>query len=372
MKPVNRPFAKLPLYTAAAGAGLFIRGVQKVFGDADRAERLKNEEVVEMRRGVKRKRVPKSWRRHKKQKRDVHKVRSMPSQYRETKRTYAKKAGRMSKRAQRAAKFVRKVKNIVANTTGLKSAIIDGNFIANTALGQQNVVQFMLNGGALASNPDLDSLLGSIDTGDKNNVTLKLHTAELTCYITNANAYMHENAYTFNVATGAVPAHDFDYGSISSGSVLYAKAYHVMARLDADNGNLGSNFLSAWAATLLDENVLGAPLNTANTVNTIGCNPFDAPNFCTQFKILGIEEFTLQPGQTHVLRLFSKNWRWLQGNRIEANAFVKGVTEGFIVIFQGSPLYSSGELDSINITGKSVRRYHFRHIQDDGNAGGNI
>lgn len=319
-----------------------------------------------MRRGVKRKRVYKSYRRHVKKKVDsrVKSQKKTPARPGSVKNVM--KSKKFRRRDKKKLKFERKIRNIIARTTGLKTGIITATSSLNSVGPDQATASMFMNGGALAVTPYLTQLLGSVDPGAAANITLKLEMSELEVTIINANEEVYrEESYTFNPTTGVVPAHDYIAGGANnSNNEVYMKVYHVIARRDADDTN-GASPSAVWSTFFAAEATLGVPLGTASTINTYGVTPFDAPAFCADWKILNVQNIVLKPGGIHKLILRSKKSRWITAARIDQNAFIRNVTEGFIVTIHGGPSYSTGALTNASITYSQTARYHFRHIEDD-------
>lgn len=267
-----------------------------------------------------------------------------------------------SGKARRRLKFVRRIRNIVAKTTGLKTAVLNFNSTESAGAGFQGVFSVVLAGASLSAQNDLPKLLIATDPGNVGNVTLKLGYREVVCDISNTSSLFNEDAYTFNTSTGAVPAHTYEPGNGTNPGIIYMKAYHVVARRDISVST--SDWDTYWASLLSVEDTLATPFSGV-TPNTIGINPFDTPQFCSTVKIVGVKEYCLKPGDSCQLVLASNRMSWINGVRIVDNAFVKGVSEGYIVIFRGAPRTSDGVPAISGVTYQVTRRYHYWHIQDD-------
>lgn len=289
------------------------------------------------------------------------------TKYGDTKTMY--KARRRSRFSKRKSKFAMRVRNVMANITGLKSAIFYANASLVVPAAQQGWIPVSMSGGNLNISPYLANLLTSIDPGGQTNCTLKLHMAELEVFVMNDDAKITENGYTFNVATGVVPSHSYTKGDLVSGNVMFVKVYHWVSRFDSGN-NFGGDPYTMLANFMTAEAALGAPVATKISPADNGATPYDCPQWCSAFKIVDVKEYTIQPGE--VLRLLLRNtkWRFIQGSRIYDNAFLKNITEGYMIQVHGPPNYTTGELAGAEAQVKFIQRYHFKHISDDRNATG--
>lgn len=320
-----------------------------------------------MRRGVKRRRVPKSYRKIKRRKvlKAVKSEKKAPTKYHEVKTTFTKK--KASKSSKRQALFARRVKNIIATVTGLKTAMSQQAGVVASNVGAQQIFARVINGGAVNTLPDLNNLLTSIDPTDINNVTLKLHSSEIWLEVCNVHPKQASEPYTFNVGSGDVPQIVTYPGDGVAAGYVYMTWYHIVSRFDAD-ATTGGDYAAQFTAALTAENTLAAPFNVAVNPTTYGVTPFDAPNFCTKFKIVSIKEVLLAPGQSYRAVIRSTKTRYIQGARIVENAYLKGITEGWLLVFHGDPIFGGTGPNNANLSYSSMRKYHYHHIVDDDNA----
>jgi len=292
-------------------------------------------------------------------------VKATPSKYHEVKKTYRKP--RFTRRKSRYMKFARKVRNIMANVTALKSGFLNFTGSHNAASGAQGVHSFLMGGGGLANFDDLFKILNSIDAGAERNVTLKLKSMEMTIEYTNDAPKQTALGY---VIGGTVPDIPYWTGDTNGTGLpiepnyCYIKAYHVVARRDMDAAN-GSDLTSFFTNTLALENTLGGALANAVNQNFLGVTPFEAPQFCSEWKVLDIKEGYIAPGQSFKLKLRKSKSSFIQGNRLMTNAFLKGITEGWLVIVHGAPNYGTGDSGTVALKYNERHKYHYHHILDD-------
>lgn len=304
---------------------------------------------------VKRKRVPKSWRKIQakkgtKRRKVVKNDQPTVTKYHE--RKFTKVSRKLNRRSlKRKNRFIQKVRNVMMKSAGQKSVKAQGSGSGTALAGQQNFIAFDFADGAKSSaGADLGRLTTSIDSGNEKAVTLKLSMREFRFTIQN------DNNYNNIIVAGVIPNPIY----------LRGKVYHVVARKDFDGSTNGYQSLGAAFTTgLADEGTLTAPFGTKLVTTDVDVTPFDAPNFCSHWKILSVEDIMLGPGESIELVTRRSKDRWINGERIIENSAIRGITEGYIIIYKGTLSPITHAPAAVTISTYSTTTYHFEHLVDD-------
>lgn len=265
---------------------------------------------------------------------------------------------RMPKRRRRRwVRFQRKVDFISAKKLGLKQYVVTSNGWFGMAENQSNGVSFELYpADGVAGYKDLGDIcrgvVGALPFDNSNN--------------TGASNISLDKRIQFESANMEVTIRN------TGENTAIVESYQFICRKDVLQLNDGSynNVFGQYRQSFIKTSLITDPDGTSNTIplSTIptylstGTTPFQANRFCSYFKILKRQKFTIPPGGQIQLSLRNARTKFLNVGGVRSRNALRGWTQGFLIQGQGVP----GPVEGTSVGALpaqlhwySVRRYSY-------------